>query len=348
MVTADFQDGTRNGSLITENNSVTIDYVVVIRDDFEWHRPSNSPFNWTVSTRGNGTLRSSPSRGVVVLETSERSDYVGITTPYLIDFADEPGWELDVIGRSTAKHNNNTQEFFFLNGADSEENYFIMYDMGGASPNPDTTDDSCGGSRDTPFNRDQLSYRDFERDKQCWDGFIDRPIDWSNRWHGELRANVSGGRLSAFLNGRLQADLNREDGQVMPPTGPYRLWIKNNNKGQRSNLVIHRVQLQRLGHYQQQGQLTGTVSVDSPVEWTNVTVSGRFPAGTSYDIDVAQFEDDEWVYYETVSELDRSTTIRYRVTLQTERESVTPLLSDLQFGYTEPGSSAENNPASAD
>jgi hypothetical protein len=158
-----------------------------------------------------------------------------------------------------------------------------------------------------------------------------------------LRVDLSDGHISAFLNGQFQADLDREDGQVMPPTGPYRLWIKNNNKGQHSNLIIYRVQLQRLDRYRRQGQLTGRVSTESSVEWTNVTVDGRFPSGTSYDIDVAQLENGEWVDYETVSQLDRSATIRYRITLRTQRESVTPRLYGLQFHYTEPGSGAKDN-----
>jgi hypothetical protein len=112
-VSANLTQGERAGTLITRNGSVTLDYVVVARDNFDWKRPSNSPFDWSVSTRGNGTLRPQPVRERVILDAPHPGDYVGIMSPHLVDFDAYPAWELDIAARSTARSNDNVQELFF-------------------------------------------------------------------------------------------------------------------------------------------------------------------------------------------------------------------------------------------
>ncbi|MCF2165493.1 hypothetical protein [Halobacterium salinarum] len=328
-----YNQGEHRGTTVTTSENLSLDYQIIFSEDFS-DPDSINQSRWNVSTRTDGSLKIQPES--IHLRTTDSGDYVGITSHRQFDFGNTPALELDFIARAPGSEGVNTQEFFFLNGSDSEENFFVMYDMGGASKNPDNLDDSCGASRDTPYNRDQLSYRNFLTNEQCWDGFEGRPINWSQPWHGELRVNFNENRITAFRNSTHIASLRQSDGQTMPPQTHYRIWFKNNDKGGSGDLIVYRVQVQRIGRYQQSGTyVSGPINAGSNVTWTSAEVVAETPPGTSFDVDFATNQSGEWIYYDQIEQLPDSKFIRYRVTLDTSYETKTPTISEITL-YHDP------------
>lgn len=322
-----YNQGEHRGTTVTTSGNMSLDYQIIFSENFS-DPDSINRSRWNVSTRTNGSLRVQP--GSIHLRTTDRGDYVGLTTHKRFDFTEFSALELDFVARSPGSEGVNTQEFFFLNGSDMEENFFVMYDMGGASKNPDNPEDSCGASTDTPFNRDQLSYRNFLTNEQCWDGFDGRPINWSQPWHGELRVNLHENRITAFRNSTQIASLRQEDGQTMPPQTSYRIWFKNNDKGGAGDLIVYRIRVQQIGQYQRMGTyVSDPIDAGSSVPWTAAEIVGETPPGTSYDVDFATNQSGEWVYYDRIEQLPDSRYIRYRVTLRTSSETKTPTISDI-------------------
>lgn len=328
----DWITGSFAGTRLTESGKLILEAYPIATDDFTWSDPAESQFDWQVGTRNGGKLEIASSENQILLNTNQRHDLVELTSTLQADFNTHPKWALEFTAESTNPSNTNTQEFFFLNGGgQGDVDYFMMYDMGGASETNPNPEDGCGDRGKSPFNRDQLSSRDDTNDTQCWDGFTDRPIDWSHKWHGELRADYSSGKIKAYHNNKLQADLQESDGQPMPPQSSYRVWVKNHNKGGDSDLILHDMALRRVGEYQKSGKFMGVVDAGQPIKWTDVEVIGDFPTGTDYDMKYTPANAANVNKTNCINKVQRTQYIKYILTLTTEIKSKTPSVDEIRF-----------------
>ncbi|SDN21136.1 hypothetical protein SAMN05192554_12069 [Haloarchaeobius iranensis] len=250
-ITQEFTENPQDGTQLLTNGTLVLDYAVLVEDNFTSGNLSESPFEWQTTTRRNGTIEAGESS--IRLATENDGDYVGVLSNRTFDFSAHPALELDFVARSTDDASRNVQEFFFLNGSDFNERYFAMYDFGGASPNSNRSDDSCGRDSTSPYNSDQLSYRHFLADVQCWDGFEGAPLDWSESFHGELLLDYQRGELVAYRNGNQVANITRADGQELPPQATYRVWFKNHDKGGPSHMIVGSISVQLVDRYQFEG-----------------------------------------------------------------------------------------------
>lgn len=322
-----------SGTRISEDRRLTLDYRVVVDDNFRWSDPAESPFAWDVTGDTSGTFRTNPDAGYVVLspDPDVADGFVILDTNYYVHFSEHGAWELDFVVESSVPSTRNVQEVFFINSP-LFENYFVLYDMGGGSSNPDNADDACGADESTPYNKDQLTYRHRDDDVQCWDGFEDRLVDWSTPSHGELQVDLDEGRITASVNGTRQADLLAAENQSMPPNSSYAPMIKARYRGDDTDFILHRVRLQKVGVYQSTGDVSGIVDAGRHVNWTGVDVDGDIPNGTAYDVAFATNTSGSWTDVESIETLE-SRYVRYTLTLRTSNESATPAISTVRLTY---------------
>ncbi|MFC6787140.1 hypothetical protein ACFQFH_15055 [Halobaculum halobium] len=207
-------------------------------DDFTWTDPSESEFSWNPRLGDGSKITPHPSEGFVEFKNSKTDEQAYLEMEEnVIDLDKNPDVRFTVVESASQPQMGGAWEFFIISQDSAGHRPWVLIDAGGGMgvENTELKDDSSG---DGFFARkDQIlsHWRDDVGNPMfSWDKFKSAPIDHSEKRELRLELRSSTGEVRGYVDGELQADLSKENGQNFPSKGKVAVMMKLHDRGDHS------------------------------------------------------------------------------------------------------------------